>query len=111
MSELIRQKAKVLSHAGDDAAGAHLLISVEDIVGGDDLLDRSLALRDGAVSAARAGLFSDAIRLFRKAHNVLDTEGDHPGLTVGLQIEVALAVWAQGDRSSAIVTRAMRESG
>ena len=63
---LVRQKAKVLGHSGDDLAAARLLMSVEDTVGIDSPIDRVLALRDGAVSAARAGLFSDARRLFRQ---------------------------------------------
>ena len=60
---LLRQKAKVLGHSGDDLAAAKLLISVEDSVGLDNDFDRALALRDGAISAARARLFFDAIRL------------------------------------------------
>jgi hypothetical protein len=106
MPELIRQKAKVLSHTGNDAAGANLLISVEDVVGRDNLLDRALALRDGGVWAARAGLFRDAIRLFRKAHAALDAESGHPGLAVGIQIEIGLALWTSGDRAGGIAALA-----
>src|SRR5262249_6629856 len=103
---LVRQKAKVLSHSGDNLAGARLLISVEDAVGIDSPIDRTLALRDGAVSAARAELFSDALRLFGKAHEVLVTEGQHPGLAVGMQVESALVYWHMNDRPRAILTLA-----
>ncbi|MGA2794449.1 MAG: hypothetical protein ABSE69_13120 [Roseiarcus sp.] len=100
---LVRQKAKVLSHSGDDLAGARVLMSVEDSVGVDSPIDRVLALRDGAVSAARAKLFSDALRLFGKAHEVLITEGQHPGLAVGMQVESALVSWDMNDRPRAIL--------
>jgi hypothetical protein len=103
---LIRQKAKVLGHTGDDAASARLLMSVEDIVGAGEPFDRALALRDGGVSAARAELFPDAIRLFGKAHDILMRECDRPVLAVGVQIEIALTFWAMKDRPAAIVTLA-----
>ena len=103
---LVRQKAKVLSHSGDDLAAARLLVSVEDSVGVDSPIDRVLALRDGAVSAARAKLFSDALRLFGKAHEVLITEGQHPGLAVSMQVESALVSWDMNDRPRAILTLA-----
>jgi hypothetical protein len=103
---LVRQKAKVLSHSGDNLAAARLLMSVEDAVGVDSPIDRALALREGAVSAARAELFSDALRLFGKAHEVLVTEGQHPGLAVGMQVESALVSWDMNDRPRAILTLA-----
>jgi hypothetical protein len=53
-----------------------------------------LALRDGAVSAAQAGLFPDAIRLFEKAYAVLSSKGNHPALAVGVRIDIALTYWA-----------------
>lgn len=99
---LIRQKAKVLSHSGDDLAAARLLISVEDTVGTDSPIDRALALRDGAVSAARAKLFTDAIRLFSEAHGVLVAEGQHQGLAVGMQVDLALVYWEMDDRPTAL---------
>ena len=99
---LVRQKAKVLGHSGDDLSAARLLISVEDSVGSDNPFDRALALRDGGVSAARARLFSDAIRLFRKAHDVLEGEGEHPALSVGMKIDMALVRWEMEDRNGAI---------
>jgi hypothetical protein len=100
---LVRQKAKVLSHSGDDLAAARLLMSVEDTVGLDSPIDRALALRDGAVSAARADLFSDGLRLLGKAHEVLVAEDQHPGLAVGMQVESALVSWDMNDRSRAIL--------
>jgi hypothetical protein len=99
---LVRQKAKVLGHSGDDGAAAKLLISVEDSVGSDNPFDRALALRDGGVSAARAKLFSDAIRLFSKAHDSLRSEDQHPALAVGIKVELALVRWESEDRSGAL---------
>lgn len=104
MPSLIRQKAKVLGHSGNDLAAAQLLISVEDTVGLDSPIDRALALRDGAVSAARASLFSDAIRLFQKAREVLLAEGQHPALAIGMQVEIALTSWEMNDRIGALST-------
>jgi hypothetical protein len=99
---LIRQKAKVLGHSDDHKAAALLLMSVEDSVGVDQLFDRALALRDGAVSAARAGLFDDAVRLLRKAHEALAREGEHPSLTVSMKVEIAIVLWTMTDRAASI---------
>ena len=99
---LVRQKAKVLGHSGDHAAAAELLISVEHNVGSDNPFDRALALRDGGVSAAQAKLFTDAIRLFRKAQDSLRSEDQHPALAVGIKVETALASWEIEDRTGAI---------
>ena len=100
---LLRQKAKVLGHSGDDIGAAKLLISVEDSVGLDNDFDRALALRDGAISAARANLFSDAIRLLKRAHDCLDREGEHPALAIGIKNEIGLVRWEMGDMAGAIV--------
>lgn len=59
-------------------------------------------MRDGAVSAARTRLFADAARLFSKAHGVLVAEGQHPGLAVGMQVDLALVLWEMGDRLTAL---------
>jgi hypothetical protein len=103
---LVRQRAKVLNHIGDDADSARLLMSVEDTVGVGDPFDRALALRDGAVSAARAGLFGDAIRLFGKARDIFMRECEHPPLATGTQIDIALTLWAMKDRPGAVVALA-----
>jgi hypothetical protein len=81
-------------------------MSVEDTVGVNSPIDRALALRDGAVSAALAELFSDALRLFGKAHGVLTLECQHPGLAVGMQVDSALVSWDMNDRPRAILTLA-----
>jgi hypothetical protein len=103
---LVRQKAKVLGHSGDELTAARLLMSVEDVIGVDSPIDRARALREGAVSSARAELFEDALRLFGKAREVLTTEGEHPGLAVGMQVEIALVYWSKDDRPSAILALA-----
>lgn len=106
LPSLIRQKAKVLGHSDNHDAAARLLISVEDAVGVDQPLDRGLALRDGAVSAVKARLFDDALRLFRKAHEALAREGTHPALMLGLRIEIAIVLWTIADRSAALLEMA-----
>jgi hypothetical protein len=55
------------------------------------------------VSAARAHLFSDALRLFGKAHEVLVAEDQHPGLAVGVQVDSALVSWDMNDRPRAVL--------
>ena len=52
--------------------------------------------------AARAKLFADAIRLFRKAHDSLASEDQHPALAVGVKVEIALVRWEMEDRSGAL---------
>jgi hypothetical protein len=103
MPTLVRQKAKVLSHSSNDLAAAQLLMSVEDTVCIDSPLDRALALREGAISAARASLFSDALRLFKKAGEALAIDGQHMGQIVAMQIESALVLWEMNDRPHAIL--------
>ena len=100
---LLRQKAKVLGHSGDNIGAAKLLISVEDSVGLDNAFDRALALRDGAISAARAKLFPDAIRLLKSAHDCLEREGQHSALAVGIKTEISLVRWETGDKGGALV--------
>jgi len=102
---LVRQKAKVLAHAGDDHAAAHLVIGIEDTVAVEAPFERALALRDGAVSAARAGLFPDAVRLFRKAYDALMRE-EARGLAVGIQVEIALTLWAMKNQAGALIALA-----
>ena len=99
---LIRQKAKVLGHIEDYAAATALMVSVEDTVARDDPFDRALALRDGAIWAARAEQLTVALRLFTKAFDALVQEGDHAALATGLKIEIALILWAIGDRAGAV---------
>jgi tetratricopeptide (TPR) repeat protein len=100
---LIRQKAKVLGHSGDHETAARLLISVEDVVGVDQPFDRALALRDGAVSAARAELLDDALRLFRKAQAAIARDNTHPALEVGFRIEIAIVLWTMADRKASLL--------
>jgi hypothetical protein len=99
---LVRQKAKVLGHSGNDTAAVELLLSVEETVGLDNPFDRALALRDGGVSAARANLLSDALRFFQKAYSALKSESQYAALAVGLKIEIALVRWNMDDRIGAI---------
>jgi hypothetical protein len=61
-----------------------------------------LALRDGAIWAARADQLPVALRLFTKAFDALAQEGEHAALAIGLKIEIALILWAMGDRAAAV---------
>jgi hypothetical protein len=103
---LIRQKAKVLGHAGDDRAATDLIIGVEDTVGAGQPFDRYLALRDGGVSAARAERFDDAVRLFRMAHTAISPEADSSARAVGLLVEIALTQWTAKRQAEAIAALA-----
>ncbi|MBI4190940.1 MAG: hypothetical protein HY525_10435 [Betaproteobacteria bacterium] len=103
---LIRQKAKVYGHHSRDDEAIQLILSVEDTVGGASKLDRGLALRDGGVSAARASRFSDAARLFAKAHEAIRANGGHEALAAGLFVDRAMALWDGGDRKGGLLTLA-----
>jgi hypothetical protein len=103
---LTRQKAKVLGHAEDYVAATALIVSVEETVAVGDPFDRALALRDGAVWAARAEQLPTALRLFKKAFDELALEGEHMALATGLKIEIALILWAMGERANAVAALA-----
>ena len=103
MSALVRQKAKVLGHYGRDEQAAELIVGIEDTVGGSSKLERGLALRDGATSAARCGRFDIAVRLYGKAVNVIDDNGGQEALAAGLRVDLAMALWDSGDRGSSLM--------
>lgn len=99
---LIRQKSKVLGHQGQDDAAASLMIEIEHEIGSLPPFDQALALRDGAVAAARAKRHEDALRLFRKASDALSTHGSREAMQVGFAIDEALVLWDQGQRQHAL---------
>ncbi len=101
---LIRQKAKILAHDDEHAAAADLLLSIEDKVGLEAPLERALALRDGGISAAKAGRFRDAARLFDKARETLGSQWSP--LATALLVEKGLALWRSGDKIGAITVSA-----
>jgi hypothetical protein len=103
---LTRQKAKVLGHAEEYAAATALIETLEDTFAKDDLFDRALCLRDGAVWARRADQFPVALRLFAKAFDALVQESEHAALAIGIKIEIALVLWAMDDRAAAVGTLA-----
>jgi hypothetical protein len=78
---LIRQKVKVLSHLERHGEATVLLLSIEDTIGAGFSLERGLTLRDGGISAAKSGRFSDAIRLFEKAHEAFLRNPDNAPLS------------------------------
>lgn len=82
------------------------MLGIEDDVGRESPFDRSLALRDGGISAARSGRFSDATRLFEKAQATLGSVPDKEPLIAGLIIEIALALWRDGKKPDAILAAA-----
>jgi hypothetical protein len=61
-----------------------------------------LTLRDGAVSAARVKRYEDALRLLRKANEVLSNIGERQELQAGFLIEEALVLWEDGARGDAL---------
>jgi hypothetical protein len=103
---LVRQKAKVMLHHGRDEEATNLLLSVEEEVGASSPLDRALALRDGAVAAARSKRFPDAVRLLEKASYTIQTRPYYEAFHAGLVLERALTQWESGDRASGLATLA-----
>lgn len=103
---LIRQKSKVLGHAGRDLEAIDLLLDVEDDVGSESPFDRSLALRDGALSAAKSGRSDDAARLIDKAHASLAAVDGREALAAGLLVERSLILWRAGKRAHALLAAA-----
>lgn len=99
---LVRQKSKVLNHAGRDQEALDQLLSVENEVGGRSPFDRALALRDGAVSAARIGRFEIATRLFGKARESALKAESHLALATGLLVDQAMSRWNGGDRAGGL---------
>ena len=104
LPSLLRQKSKVLGHDGRHDEAADLLLSIEETVGTGSALERTLALRDGGVSAAMAGRYNEAVRLFQKARAALGT--GRPELATGLRVEKALAEWRAGKMADALSTAA-----
>lgn len=102
VSPLLRQKSKLLGHANRHREAAELLVSIEDQVGLESPFDRALALREGGLSAARAGQFADALRMFEKAHTAIAHIPENAPFAVGILVEKSLAFWRSGDRASAI---------
>ncbi|WP_291821797.1 hypothetical protein [Bosea sp. (in: a-proteobacteria)] len=103
---LLRQKSKVLGHAGRFEDSARLLLEIEDEVGGESSFGRALALRDGAVSAARAGRMDDASRLWTKAHAQQGEMASRPAWFAAFRIERALVLWRAGRTAEALVETA-----
>jgi hypothetical protein len=103
---LIRQKSKVLGHAGRDPEAADLLIEIENEVGHGSPFDRSLALRDGALSAAKSKKFDDALRLLDKAIVSLTSVDGREALAAGVFIERSLILWRAGKRTHALAAAA-----
>lgn len=100
---LVRQKAKVLGRNGHDSESADLIVSIEDTVGGASKLERSLALRDGGASAARSGHFEIAARLYGKAIDAIDGDGQQKAFAVGLRVDRAMTLWDGGERAAALI--------
>lgn len=100
---LVRQKCKVLAHAGNFSQAATLFLTVE---GAEEkrlsAFERSLILREGAVTCAKAGRLEDAARLFEGARSAIADAGSHVALRIGLGLEEALVAWSRGDRCHAL---------
>jgi hypothetical protein len=102
LSILVRQKAKVLGRNGRDSEATDLIVSIEDIVGVTSKLERGLALRDGGTSAARSGRFDIAARLYGKAIDAIDDDGQQKAFAIGLRVDRAMALWDGGERAAAL---------
>lgn len=103
---LLRQKSKLLGHANRHREAAELLVSIEDQVGLDSPFDRALGLREGGLSAARAGQFTDAIRMFEKAFAAIADIPENAPFAAGILVEKSLALWRSGDKASAVAVAA-----
>lgn len=103
---LVRQKSKVLGHAGRDAEALDLLLQIEEEVGNGSPFDRSLALRDGAMSAAKSGRFDDGLRLLDKALASLAQVLEREPLAAALLVEKSLLLWCAGRRPDAVLAAA-----
>ena len=99
---LIRQKSKVLKHQGLNDAAASLLVEIEDNIGALAPFDQGLALRDGAVAAAHAKRYDDALRLLRKADAVFAAEESLAAMRVGITIDAAMILWDQRHQRDAL---------
>ncbi|WP_316355193.1 hypothetical protein [Devosia sp.] len=99
---LLRQKARVFGHMGRHSEATDLTLAIEDTIALGDNLERTLALRDGAVSAGKDGRFDQAERLFEKARQTLTDTDDHVPLRVALVIERSLSLWRGGKHLDAI---------
>jgi tetratricopeptide (TPR) repeat protein len=106
ISPLLRQKAKVLGHAGRDSEAVVLFLEIEDEVGAESSFDRALALRDGALSAARSSQFEDAIRLLDKALVALASVDGREAWSAGMLVDRALIFWRAGQRQAAVLAAA-----
>lgn len=99
---LLRQKSKVLGHAGRYEDSAKLLLEIENEVGAESPFGRALALRDGATSAAKAGRFDDALRLWEKALAQRSQMPSRPAWFAAFLIERALVLWRAGRIAEAL---------
>jgi hypothetical protein len=81
---------------------ATLILHIEDEVGGNSQFDRALALRDGAISAANAKKFEDALRLLDKARAALERVDGKLALSTGLLVDKSLVMWRSDKRSGAL---------
>jgi hypothetical protein len=99
---LIRQKSKLYSHAERHSEAVETLLVIEDSVGARSSFDRALALREGAISAAKAGRLEDALRMIGGARSAISAVSDRKALSIGLMLEEALIKWRADDRQGAI---------
>ena len=103
---LIRQKAKVLSSLDRHGEATDLLLSIEDTIGAGSSLERGLSLREGGIWAAKSGRYSDAIRLFEKAHEAFLQNPDNAPVAASMLVEKALTQWRGGEKPEAILSAA-----
>jgi hypothetical protein len=79
------------------------MLRIEDTVGADSSLDRTLALRDAGVYSGKSGHFDDAVRQFSKAHEAIRSDDTYKPLAAALLVEKALGLWRKGSKPDAMV--------
>ncbi|EJJ31233.1 hypothetical protein [Rhizobium sp. CF142] len=99
---LLRQKSKLLAHAGRHGDAVEVMIPIEADVAARSPFDRALALLDGAIWAAKAGRFPDAIRMISGAEVAIFEVPGRIALAIGMMLEEALIRWRSDDRAGAI---------
>ncbi|MDY6946994.1 MAG: hypothetical protein SXG53_14860 [Pseudomonadota bacterium] len=99
---LLRQLSKLLASSGDWEGAAQIFRESEPALASLYSFEQVLALRDGGVVYAEAGLFSDASRTFVQARNLLESSGRNESLQAALLIEEGIVEAKQGRKRDAL---------
>ena len=110
---LSRAMAKIHARRGEHGVVLKIFRSIANDVGNDDPVERALALRDAAISAAKCSEWPQAERWFLGAHDAAKlSQGDVMEiLAVGLGADSAVAAFQAGNIGSAITRLAAAIDG